>query len=353
MSIPRRPAPVWARSATSPSHAQFKGATAPVPLKRTKASTVIKTKVEFLWFPYIPAGKVTSIEGDPGVGKSWLTYMIAAAVSAGFPLPGQPKVQHTNGNVLIMNGEDGWSDTIVPRLESLGANLNFIDFMEIDVTLNKEGVGRLEAAMTESAATILFIDPIQYFMGAKVDINKANEVRAFMKELANAAERTNCAVIIVRHLRKQGGDNALHKGLGSMDFAASVRSILHVVKGDDKLRFIHHVKANNTEEGRDLAYRIKDGMFMWDLKFAPPKVSTSPKKTIMAKAFLVTMLKNGPLPAAELFQMAADEGISYSALNRAKVGLVDSNRIGDAWYWSMGRPDEPQPAPEMQYASGG
>lgn len=333
----RKTAPLWARNANG--RTMHRGD--PVSSDRSKpwpvrlASSVPKKKVEYLWFPYIPAARVTSIEGDPGVGKSWLTYYIASQLSNGHPLPGQPAVFRTPVKVLILNGEDDKSDTIVPRLDTMGANMNNVGFPDVLHTLDPEGIRGLEATMREFGATILFLDPVQYFLGPKMDMNRSNEVRSFMKGLADAAERTKCAVIIVRHLRKAAGASPIHQGLGSADFAAAVRSIIHVRRGDGDLRFISHIKANNSEEGRDLAYSIVDGKFQWDLKFVPHKVSTSPKKITKAKAFLLTTLASGPVSAMEVTQRAADEGISYATLQRAKLGIVGSNKLEDTWYWAL------------------
>ena len=61
--------------------------TVSVPLEVVKASEIEPKEVKWLWYPYIPFGKVTLLQGDPGDGKSKLMLSIAALLSNGEPLP--------------------------------------------------------------------------------------------------------------------------------------------------------------------------------------------------------------------------------------------------------------------------
>src|ERR1043165_7983783 len=76
--------------------------------------------VTWLWAPYIPIGKLTILEGGPGIGKSWLTCAIASAVSTGHGLPNIAAMEPRN--VLILTAEDGLGDTLKPRLNALEAD---------------------------------------------------------------------------------------------------------------------------------------------------------------------------------------------------------------------------------------
>lgn len=58
-----------------------------VPLEVVKASEIEPKEVKWLWYPYIPFGKVTLLQGDPGDGKSKLMLSIAALLSKGEALP--------------------------------------------------------------------------------------------------------------------------------------------------------------------------------------------------------------------------------------------------------------------------
>ena len=336
MSTERKKAPTWAVSTRKPNLRSEQDA--PQPPKKwdlIKASDIAPEEVHWLWYPYIPAGNITSIEGDPGVGKSWLTAALAAHISSGRPLPGQTEAPKPS-RVLMLSGEDSLAQSIVPRLTAMEANLDLIFFPNNQFTLDPEGIKGMEDAMRAAAATIVFIDPVQLFMGGKVDMNRANEVRVFMNGLHVAADRTKSAIIIVRHMRKAGAGTAIYRGLGSIDFTAAVRSVLQVSKDDAGVRHMRHEKSNYAPEGYDLSYTIEDQKFVWGNQSPRAGVSTtSNRKSGAAKAFLETILRNGPVEAMEVAKLAADEGIAAATLKRAKQNLVYSDKRGDTWYWSL------------------
>lgn len=350
MKTPRKSAPKWTVPSKTPSvHSPSEN---PAPkVKWVKASSIEPEEIDWLWYPYIPASSVTSIEGDPGVGKSWLTCAIASAISTGRPLPGQRPGRVPN-RVIMLNGEDSLEHTIVPRLIAMEANLDNIIFPDRAFTLTPEGISTLEEQMRSATATIVFIDPIQLFLGSKIDMNRANEVRGFMDGLMWAARRTKSAVIIVRHLRKAGSGTAIYRGLGSIDFTASVRSVLQVSREDDgaETRLVRHEKSNYEKFGYDFTYTIEDGKFIWGQQGARLGVSTT-KKSSKAKAFLTSALAAGPVAASEMSALAADAGIHWSTLVRAKPGLVESVKVGDAWFWSLSTP--PSVVNGAAHASGG
>lgn len=326
---------------------------------------IAMTSVNWLWYPYIPRGRLTSIEGDPGVGKSWLISAIAAAVSTGTPLPGaRAEDQKGPGKVMMLSGEDGHSDTLKPRLHACGANMGNIHFpakngKPAKFTLDAKGAAWLNENMAKLSAAVVFIDPVQLFMGSKVDMNRANEVREFMDSLHQAAEKTDCAVILVRHFNKGGNSTKLYKGLGSIDFAASLRSILQVELGANGVRQAHHVKCNNAPEGDTVTYTVSP--FAWGPLIphhTPPsnaKISRTPRKSEEAQAFIIEYLANGPRPAVEILQAGEAAGFTAATLNFAKRSVAKSHKQGRGeWVWelveegsdndpSMGRPAPGRP----------
>lgn len=290
-----------------------------------------------MWRPYIPRGMVTLLEGDPGLGKSWISLAIATSLSRGEGLPGMPSIPPCT--TLICNAEDSLEYSIVPRLEKLGADKSKIWFLQDMVELDEEGVEHLGNCMVEKDATILFIDPIVAYLGSKVDMHRANEVRPVMARLAQLAEKTHSAVIVVRHLRK-GGDGSgkrLYAGLGSIDFSASVRSVLQVeAKGDD--RIVHHIKCNIGQQGPSISYRVTDNGFEWggvynEEAFSP--TCRTPKARDRAVVWLKEILEKGPMPSATLMEIAAMKGLSMPTLNRAKVGVAESYQTADGWFWRL------------------
>lgn len=340
----------------------------PAPPRPTARPKVLRTlnladvepePVRWLWYPYIPAGKLTLIEGDPGIGKSWISCAIAKAVANGEPLPGQEgKVQAPPQRVLLCSAEDNPADTIVPRLRAMNADLHLIDFVDQAFTLNPEGIAQLEETMREFAATIVFIDPIVAYLGGKVDMNQANEVRDIMTPLAKAAEHTGCAIVAVRHLRKAGGNNTLYRGIGSIDFTAAVRSVMAVTYArDGRTKLIRHIKHNITPAGATLAFDIDPGeeqpdgtwtvgTFQWGTIFEEDEygpgetVNRTPKKVAKAQEWLISKLNQGPVPALEILHAAEANGFSKSVLKRAKHGIAISDKELNQWVWRLALPGE-------------
>jgi hypothetical protein len=219
------------------------------PIKLICLADVVPEHVDFLWHPYIPKGKLTLIEGDPGVGKSWLICAIATATAAGDGPSGW--VQDVPGNVLMLSVEDGLADTIRPRLDAMRANVKRIFALQGALILNDSGLLRLESEIIDYRPTLVAIDPLVAYLGAGVDLHRANETRAVMSRLAILAEKYHCAIVAVRHLTKGGKDKAIYRGIGSIDFTAACRSVLLVGSDPDDTsrRAVVHIKSNLSEKG--------------------------------------------------------------------------------------------------------
>ncbi len=306
----------------------------------------------FLWKPYIPLGKVTLIEGDPGLGKSWLTMYIASCVSTGDPLPGQDKTLH--GPVLLLSAEDDPNITMRPRLDALAGDPSQVFIATKHFTFDEAGLKRLRFAVRKHRPKVVIIDPIVAYIGSDVDLHRANETRQLFTKLSETAEKYDCAIVVVRHLRKAGGDNAAHLGLGSIDIIAAVRSTLLIGKDyeDPTRRCLIHHKANISEHGKTLIYRIvksperPGARFEWvgeadygiDAYMAQRGRDRGPPddKRQMAAALLTKLLETGPRPAAEIEELAEAANISGSTLKRAKKELaIKSKKKGDTWIWRM------------------
>lgn len=302
------------------------------------AEDVQEKEVEWLWRPYIPRGMLTLLEGDPGLGKSWISLAIATALSKGGGLPGMPEM--IPQKTLICNSEDSPEYSIVPRLKKMGADLSQVYLYGDMLGLVRDGaLNELEEFMRDVAATVLFIDPIVAHIGG-VDMHRANEVRPIMARLADLAERTGSAIICVRHLRK-GGDGTgskLHAGLGSIDFAAAARSILQVgtSKGGDAV--IYHIKSNIAKKGPGISYTITDNGFQWGAILNEHEFSgvcKTPRARERSRLWLKEILADGELPAGQIEEMAALKGLSPSTLQRAKEGIAESIQTADGWVWRL------------------
>ena len=174
-------------------------------LKIISLSEIKTEEVKWLGYPYIPFGKVTIVQGDPGEGKTTFVLSVIAALTHGETLPecetGLPPM-----NVIYQTAEDGLADTIKPRLEAVGADcsrVQTIDDSQSMLTLTDQ---RLEEAIHSTDAGLLVLDPLQAYLGSGVDMHRANEIRPIMKKLSAVAERTGCAVVLIGHMNKASGE---------------------------------------------------------------------------------------------------------------------------------------------------
>ena len=125
---------------------------------------------------------------------------------------------------------------------------------------------RIEKAIDETNAKVIIFDPIQAYVGEKIDINRANEVRSVLSKLKDLAERKKCAVILIGHLNKNQGAKAGYRGLGSIDFSAAARSVLLVGRVNDnpEIRVMCHAKSSLAPEGESIAFELsKENGFHW------------------------------------------------------------------------------------------
>lgn len=332
------------------------------PLRVRCMADVEAEEVEWLWHPYIAKGKLTILEGDPGLGKSWLTCAIASAVSHGRGLPGT--TAFAAGNVLMLSAEDGLGDTLRPRLDAVEADVRRIFALDEPLTFDAIGVLKLEAAIIEHAPSLVIIDPLFAFTGSKVDIHRANECRAISAPLAAIAERNGCAMLAVRHLGKsRGGGHALNAGIGSIDFTAAARSVLLVGRDpdDEQKRAGVQTKNNLAPHGEAVGYKLEGNQFFWtgasDLtagRILAAESDEGERSTITeAVDFLRTALSSGGRDSKAIKDEAKEAGISEATLRRAKARLkIQARKIGlpgshyQKWVWELPEGEGAQPYAE-------
>ncbi len=208
-------------------------------LKMIKMSEVQSQEIEWLWYPFIPYGKLTIVQGDPGDGKTTFILNIAAKLSKGEGMDNDMKLTEPM-NIIYQTAEDGLADTVKPRLESAGADCERIVVIdESDKSLSMADE-RLEEAIIQTGARMLILDPIQAYLGGGMDMNRANEARDMTKRLGALAEKYKCAIILIGHMNKASGNKAAYRGMGSIDFFAVARSVLLVgrVEGEPNIRAV-------------------------------------------------------------------------------------------------------------------
>lgn len=312
-------------------------------LKIISMDEVPVEEVEWLWYPYIPFGKLTIIHGDGGEGKTTLILQLAALLSRGEKLPCD-STEREPIKVIYQTAEDGLGDTIKPRLLAGNADcsqIKVIDESEATLTMLDE---RIEKAIVETGARALILDSVQAYIGAKVDMNRANEVRAILSQLGRIAGQYRCAIILVGHLNKVQGNKSNYRGLGSIDFQATARSVLIVgrLKDNPQIRVMVQDKSSLAPEGEPIAFELdKENGFRWlghydistdDLLCGIPRE----KKSEQAENLILEYLSQGKYPQQALLKKAQAIGISKRVLDEAKKELnVRSLKEGSQWYWEL------------------
>jgi hypothetical protein len=327
-----------------------------------RASSVLSTAADFIptvvrwtWKDRIPAGKVTVIDGRPGVGKSCMTLDIAARVTRGREMPDGFDPAMGPRNVIIVTAEDDWADTVVPRLMAAGADLARVSRLD-DLGI-PDGVPDLEKRILEVEAALVIIDPLVAFVAAKYNLYRDQDARTALRPLADVAERTGAAVVGLRHVNKTQGAPAQDRGTGSVAIGGAARS--NLIAGPDPDREGHFVLASiKNNLGRrppSLGYslepvdvKLSDGIaevavVRWEgtVDLGADDLVVGEKQG-EAVAFLEGELADGPKPSKDLEAAAASRGLSWAgAVRRASIRLkvikspTEVGVRGAVWLWRL------------------
>ncbi len=287
--------------------------------------------VNWLWYPYIPRGKITLLTADPGTGKTFFSLYLAACVSNGQPFwhdELEEAEQRQPMKVVYQTAEDGYSDTIKPRLEPMNANFDNIVMIDEEneaLTLTDEVV---ETVLKELKPVLMIFDPIQAYLGSKIDMHRANEVRPVLGRIAHLAEKYDCAMLFIMHHNKNSKGQALYRALGSIDIPAIARSMLIMAnsKTDKGLKMIFHEKSSLAPHGKALTFRIEDGVPTFqgfsdkradDVISMPTNLAGEIKENIK-KDLLELMQPEGYALIEDVETLKAAFGWSSTTLKRAK-----------------------------------
>ena len=280
----------------------------------------------------------------PGEGKTYFAMRLAAACTNRKPLPGMETLEPFN--IIYQTAEDGLGDTVKPRLIEADADLErvlVIDDRDTPLTLADERIAR---AIRENSARLVIIDPVQAFLGADVDMNRANEVRPIFRSLGDIAQATGCAIVLIGHLNKAAGTQSTYRGLGSIDITAAVRSLLFIGKLKDSptTRGLIHEKSSLAPPGQSLAFSLGDEKgFEWigayditaDELLAGTDTAKTESKTAQAQMLILELLADGKrMPSAELEKAVNERGISSRTMRTAKSRIGDrlvTEKDGTAW----------------------
>jgi putative DNA primase/helicase len=353
----------------APNVTPFPGQPDLMPRARSAAS-IEPTTVEWLSPGRLAVGKITIIDGDPGLGKSQITLDWAARISRGEPLPGSEGWPNREPitmprNVLLISSEDGESDTIRPRLDAAGADPRRVFVMDmVDEAGNKflpmlgKHLWAIERQIEATGAAMLVVDPLFAHLDPDVKSNNDQDVRRVLSPMASMAERAGCAILVLRHLNKAQGIASLYRGGGSIGIVGAARIALLVHKDTDDesgvRRLLMVQKANVGREAETLAYQIDgDGVsgmshIQWlgystktvDGVMGQPLDRMDREDASEAEEWLRDMLASGPVSSTEIMREATKAGFRERALKRAKSNIgakVQRHGFGKEgqWQWHI------------------
>jgi AAA domain-containing protein len=323
-------------------------------------SQITPTSVSWLWEPYLARGKLSVIDGDPGTGKSFVTIDLAARISSGAALPcGGPSAEPAS--VLLLSAEDDARDTICPRLLAANSNPSQVGIfaapgLEMDrLPQFPQDLDALESAIRISNAALVVIDPLMAFLPSAVYANNDQSIRSALSPLAAVAAASGACILLVRHLRKSGGANAIYRGSGSIGIMGAVRTGLMIARHPEEpeLRVMTICKTNIGPPGHSLGYRLVRNettgqtAIEWagrlditadDLFGAGVPVRAISRTRERAVEWLRGFLSNGKRRAKEVEEAAVAVGIPLRTLERVKTTAgVESRAVRKKgvteWWW--------------------
>lgn len=311
-------------------------------------SSVTQREVEWLWYPYIPYGKLTIIQGDPGEGKSTFILNVAARLTKGKNMPDGFKVKEPH-MVVYQTAEDNLSDTVKPRLVAAGADCKKIAYIiDEDATLTLED-NHIEKVIQQTKARLFILDPLQAYLSQDSDMFSAGRMRQQLKRLADIAAKYKCAVVIIGHMNKASGEKNLYRGLGSIDIAAIARSVLMISRDKmiPSLRYMFPVKSSLAPEGETVTFMLnnKKGIKWLGTKKVDrdmmKNAGEDESKSQLAHRILLEILESNDVPSLDILNKMKLMGISERTAQSVKKELgITSYKSGHLWYWHL--PEKPE-----------
>ena len=332
-----------------------------------RLSQIRSRQIAWLWRGRLPLGKLTILEGDPGLGKSTLLLDLAARLTTARPLPDDPAMPDAPASVLLISAEDSAADTIRPRLQAAGAELSrVLVWSHLPASLGgglpyfPSHLSWVERMVEQFHPSLVVIDPLVAYLDPRFNAHSDQSIRQILTPFANLAESAGIAIVVVRHLNKQPGRNPLYRGGGSISLIATARSTLLVAADPDdptgQRRILVSAKSNLGQLPSALAFRLvpsahEVATIAWDgpthhtaadLTVAPEPTGAPTSALAEALSILGAILADGPVPAREAQRQALQAGLSPSLLRRARTALgVRSRRVarpgapGPGWLWEL------------------
>ena len=325
-----------------------------------KLSEVETKPIEWLWQRRIPLGKITILDGDPGTGKSLLAITIAACVSTGRPMPdGTPGRQ---GGIIFIAPEDSAEDTIKPRVEAAGCDLSHVFLLNTVLYYDEKRITMydrpfllsrdlkdLEVGIKRTNTILVVIDPLTALLGRNIDSSRDQDVREVFTPLAQIAERTGCAILIIRHLNKGSSDNILYRGAGSIGIIAAARTGLLVAHDpdDEQKRVFATIKNNLSKMAPNLSFQIVENergvpciQWLGENHHTTSTLLHPGTKLSFERQEILRVLKEatGPLDTREISELT---GLKYASLRSILNRMQEAKEIVRLYRGKYTSPNHP------------
>jgi hypothetical protein len=342
-------------------------------------------KVEWLWYPWLPLGKLVILEGEPDSGKSTISVDFAAKVSRGDEFPptlipstsepirpkqkGRPRAA---AGVVLVGVEDDIEDTVVPRLDAARADRSRIFTMKVQRDDNDmpipfmlpKDLNKLRDGIIQAQARLVVVDPITAYMSESTRSGDPTFIiRQNLTALAEVAAETRCCVLMIRHLNKSSGQNAKARGSGNTSYGAVVRKVMLAARNAEDptgVSFVlASVKGNLTPAHSSLAYTLMSAPTNEDVAVCEwgESVDLTADQLVgadghdsrrdapareQAEQMLRELLEDGPVEATEAMKVLKKNGLSESTIKRAKSALrvasekkiAEDGKLG-GWMWVL------------------
>lgn len=307
---------------------------------------VEEEQLDWIWYPYLARRELTILEGDPGLGKSYLAQMVGLAIVDGKVLPSVKVHKPVCGRVAYFDLENSAGTVTKARLvDNGGRNLkNYFQDERVFRIDDEEAIERVYEGLERVKPDLVVFDTINSYVG-KADTNNGRDVQQAMAHFIEIARRFNCATLVLRHLTKSTKERALYRGQGSIAFSGMARVVITVGQHpeEEEVRVMAVTKLNVTKRPKALTFEIKSlpdtlkkqdrSKFVWGdfveltsdeiTTFVPPS-GAGRRKNENTEDFLREMLADGPQPKAVLERAAEARGINIRTLIREaeRIGII-------------------------------
>lgn len=330
---------------------------------------VKEEELDWVWYPFLARRELTILEGDPGLGKSYLAQIVGMSICDGKRLPTERRRPRKEGKVLYFDMENSASTVTKRRLVDNGCrNLkNYYQEERPFMIDDEEAIEAVYDAMERIRPDLVVFDTINVYIG-RADTHKASETAQAMAHFVDIGRRFNCSVLVLRHLTKSTKEKALYRGQGSISQTGAARVVMTVGTHPDEpdTRVVAVTKLNVTKRPPALSFTINSlpdtlkhtdrSKFEWGdwleltaddiVSVAPAMKGTQGKSTTgggsqeEVQKILSELLEEAPMSTGAIQRAMEARGFSIKQARRAAESLgVNKKMLGKGtsrtMYWLL------------------